>query len=63
MAVLKRNVTTASDEKWILVYDNSRRKFYVEVREKGILKRHSIERAIKMDGSAGLRLAIVDMFK
>jgi hypothetical protein len=59
MAILKRNVTTAPEMKWNLVYDQDRRELYVEIGA----KRHSVPAAMKMKGSDDLRLAIVDMFK
>jgi hypothetical protein len=45
-----------------LVYDQGRRELYVEIRASGAIKRHSVEAALKMDGSDDLRLAFVDMF-
>jgi hypothetical protein len=63
MAVLKRDVTARPGAKWNLVYDQSRRELYVEIRSNGAVKRHGIEAALKMDGSDDLHLAFVDMFK
>jgi hypothetical protein len=63
MAILKRDVTAQpSGTKWKLVYDQGRRELYVEIHTSGAIKRHSVEAALKMDGSDDLRLAFVDMF-
>ena len=63
MAVLKRNVTAAPHEKWVLVYSQNPEEFYVEIRKNGVVKRHCVDDAIKTDGAGHLRLAIVEMFK
>jgi hypothetical protein len=63
MAVLKRNVTAAHHENWVLVYNQRPLEFYVEIRKNGVAKRHSVEDAIRIEGADDLRLAIVDMFK
>jgi hypothetical protein len=63
MAVLKRKLTATPYEKWVLVYNQYPREFYVEIRTNGVVKRYSVEEAIKVAGSDDLRLAIVDMFK
>jgi hypothetical protein len=63
MAILKRDVTAQpGGTKWKLVYDQGRRELYVELHASGVIKRHSVEAALKMDGSDDLRLAFVDMF-
>jgi hypothetical protein len=63
MAILKRNVTSTTGEKWDLVYDQAAGQLYVEIHSKGGVKRHDVSAAMKMEGSGDLRVAIVDMFK
>ena len=63
MAILRRNLTTAPAAKWTLAYDQGRRKLFVEILSKGVVKSYGVDAAMKMEGSDDLRLTIIDMFK
>jgi hypothetical protein len=55
----KRNVTTAPDKIWNLVYDQDRQDLYVEIDA----NRFGVSVAVKLKGSDDLRLVIVETFE